>query len=192
MSSDDAGSRLLRRLERHQHLLGTIPDHEVAQAADLSTSAVGRYRRSQGIAAYQGYKFGTRRRRNEPTTRPSKLEAFQHLLGRVPDSEVAALAGMTTEGVRIYRKRKGIEARKVRSVADAPEAFLATLVSPDHEELTLVVLATDALEAARIASARCTGQGLVLQDLRYVGASLEAVSWGGAGALSQRGASRAR
>jgi hypothetical protein len=47
--------------------------------------------------------------------RPTRLEPWRHLLGVAPDSEIAKLAGMTTENVRTYRKRHGIE----RTVAEA-------------------------------------------------------------------------
>ena len=45
-------------LEALRHLLGKVPDHEVAARAGTSTSIVGRYRRSLKIGAYDGYKFG--------------------------------------------------------------------------------------------------------------------------------------
>lgn len=115
-------------------LLGTVPDHEVAAAAGVSVGSVGKFRRSLGIPAYEGYKFQkghaplgpaaggderpTRRRR-------SKLEAYEHLVGRMADKEVAQLAGMTPDGVRMYRQRHGIGAGPA-SPEDEPDGGTAS------------------------------------------------------------------
>ena len=55
--------------------------------------------------------------------RPSRLDAYAHLVGSVPDSEVAALVKMSVEGVRLYRKARGIPSSfEVKAGAAAPAA----------------------------------------------------------------------
>ncbi|MBN1334589.1 MAG: hypothetical protein JXB39_01360 [Deltaproteobacteria bacterium] len=43
--------------------------------------------------------------------RRSKMDPFLHLIGVKPDREVAEMAGVTSENVRAYRKRRGIPAQ---------------------------------------------------------------------------------
>lgn len=53
--------------------------------------------------------------------KPSKLEPHVHLLGTRTDAEIAALAGLSREAVRIYRTRRGIPAaRNAARVDDLP------------------------------------------------------------------------
>jgi len=40
--------------------------------------------------------------------RRSKLDAYAHLVGRIPDRDVARMAGITPDGVRMYRQRHQI------------------------------------------------------------------------------------
>ncbi len=137
-------------LEALRHLLGKVPDHEVAARAGTSASIVGRYRRSLKIDAYDGYKFGNDKPEDEvaaeaavevaepvveevvaeeapaaveaapaeesdddsddgATGRKSKITPFHDQVGTIPDKEVASLAGVSTEAVRMYRRRRGIE-----------------------------------------------------------------------------------
>ncbi len=42
--------------------------------------------------------------------RRSKIDPFTHLVGNTPDQEVAALAGVSAENVRTWRRRRGIPA----------------------------------------------------------------------------------
>ncbi len=42
--------------------------------------------------------------------RKSKLDPYAHLIGKLPDREVAEMAGTTPDGVRMYRLRHGIPA----------------------------------------------------------------------------------
>lgn len=97
--------------------MGTLPDHEVAKMCDSTAAIVGRYRRKHGIKAYQGYKFvkGTQPPGSKSSTtkgtrraRKSKLDPFRDEVGKLPDKIVAAKAGVSVEGVRMYRKRHGI------------------------------------------------------------------------------------
>lgn len=146
-----------------RHLMGTMPDHEIAALCNSTPSIVGRYRRRYGIPAYEGYKFGmgqtppSKRGREDgeepeaeatetvaepvvetapvaeapaeskPKSR-SKLDAFKDLIGTVTDAEVAAMAGVTAEAVRIYRRRHGMSSR--REVQARAEAVAQATVAP--------------------------------------------------------------
>ena len=57
------------------------------------------------------------------TPRPSKIDPFRDLVGRVSDSEVGRRAGVTSQAVVQYRRKHGIPAYSKRSSASmAPEA----------------------------------------------------------------------
>ena len=61
--------------------------------------------------------------------KPSRLDAYAHLLGTQSDRALAELAGVSPENVRMYRQRRGIEARW-RADGGPPtrvEAALSTL-----------------------------------------------------------------
>jgi hypothetical protein len=125
-----AESTVGERLEQIKNLLGSKPDHELAQEVGTQASVVARYRRSLGIPAGSQNASGTapKRRGRKPgrpaksdsTTRArkgrggprgpkrSKLDSFRSVIGKIPDKEVAARAGMSVEGVRLYRKRNDI------------------------------------------------------------------------------------
>lgn len=172
-------------LDEHQELLGTVPDHVVAEKAGLSLSAVGRYRRSRGIAPYQGYKFGQREGGAPVPRRRSRLEDFRDVLGVLPDKEVARRAGLTPEGVRIYRKRKGIPRRSpvgelahleaARTPARGPLAWRVDLGSPDGTE-TVVVFATDLVGASRAARSAALGREARVEQVSFVGPVLTAAA----------------
>ena len=49
-------------------------------------------------------------KKTDSSPRKSKLDACVHLIGTVPDKEVAERAGVTAENVRTYRIRRGIPA----------------------------------------------------------------------------------
>lgn len=135
-------------LDAVAHLLGTMPDADVAKMANASASIVGRYRRERNIAAYQGYKFGfggdeaaapaseaapaapetssadapAEASEATPTARrprASKIEPFRELVGQRPDREVAEMAGVTPEAVRMYRRRHGIPSAPRKAAASA-------------------------------------------------------------------------
>lgn len=125
-----AESTVGERLEQIKNLLGTKPDHELAQEVGTQASVVARYRRSLGIpAGSQDASAAAPKRRGRKPGRPpknagtrgrkgrggaraakrSKLDEFRSVIGKIPDKEVAARAGMSIEGVRLYRKRNNIE-----------------------------------------------------------------------------------
>ena len=66
--------------------------------------------------------------------RPSRLDAYAHLVGSVPDSEVAALVKMSVEGVRLYRKARNIpssfEAKVGGAARAAPVSQPAAVAAP--------------------------------------------------------------
>jgi hypothetical protein len=125
-----AESTVGERLEQIKNLLGTKPDHELAQEVGTQASVVARYRRSLGIPAgsQEASAPAPKRRGRKPgrpaknaatrgrkarggarTAKRSKLDEFRSVIGKIPDKEVAARAGMSVEGVRLYRKRNNIE-----------------------------------------------------------------------------------
>lgn len=129
-------------LEKRTHLLGTMPDGQLAEQAGVSTAVVGRYRRSLGITS-----FKARAASSAPETeatpaapsapeaeaapatddspaptkrrRKSKIDPYADLLGQSPDSEIAKLAGVTTEAVRMYRRRRGVAPARRRTAKTA-------------------------------------------------------------------------
>lgn len=165
-------------LEEHLEVLGTVPDHVVAEKTGLSVSAVGRFRRARGIAAYQGFKFGQREGGAPLPRRSSRLEAFRELLGVLPDREVAQLAGLTPEGVRIYRKRKGIPKRPAggelahlsppRSQPMGSVGYEVALRTPRGPEC-IVLLADDLVQASRKAETCARARSAQVERVAYVG-----------------------
>ena len=106
-----------------------MPDQKVAEECNSTASIVGRYRRKYDIPPYEGYKFG---KGQEPPSkgpaapsgrkkstgsgggsskrrRGSKIDAFLEDVGRVSDAIIAEKAGVSVEGVRMYRRRNGID-----------------------------------------------------------------------------------
>ena len=215
-------------LEKIRHLLGTIPDHQIAEMTGSTVSIVGRFRRRYGVSAYDGYKFGTGQAppavakpaakatkpakatkvaalpvaapvakvdvkatkvdvkaakadvkaakaatkaaakgaakavaapvatAKAPVAAPaapakavaapaaksgrvytSKLDDLLSVVGVLPDREVAKMAGISTEGVRMYRRRHdiamtpgGAKAGKAAKVVAAPVAKAAAAPAP--------------------------------------------------------------
>ena len=138
------------RLTPHLEKLGIIPDKQLAAIVDLSTEAVRRYRTRRGVPArwrgegaplphedsilqqhaaaqadaapprtpvpMQGRKSHKRYR--------SRLAPYLDQVGLSPDSELAALAGVTIGAVRKFRQRHGIPARW-QSERSAPSSAVA-------------------------------------------------------------------
>jgi len=167
-------------LEAQRHLLGKVPDHEVAARAGTTPSIVGRYRRSLGIKAYEGYKFAAKAAKAakaeaaaqskavEPAPVEEKVEEvapapeappapsqkedakkeasggrsmiapFHDQVGSIPDKEIAALAGVSTEAVRMYRRRRGIPLEQEKKVAKKKKRSPSrrrSKLDPYHDEL---------------------------------------------------------
>ena len=128
-------------LDEIRHMMGTMPDHEVAKKCDSTPSIVGRYRRKHGIPAYEGYKFGKGQsppskgteqpaKKKTPRRRRSKIDAFRSQVGKIPDQVIAKKAGVSVEGVRMYRRRHDIKlepgARRRRGSKPAKPAVSST------------------------------------------------------------------
>lgn len=121
--------------------LGKEPDHIIAREAGVSRALIIGYRKRLGIPAYEGYKFGqsgnpvsTRKPAAAPSgeKRPSSfrgrrsaLDPYADLLGKVPDGEIARMAGVTPENVRTYRSRRNIPAAWQKGDAAPAEAAAA-------------------------------------------------------------------
>jgi len=101
--------------------LGKLPDDVIAARAGLSRGIVGKFRRDRGIPAYDGYKFqeghaplpgagAPKRGKRGP---PGRLQEFADLIGTVPDSEIAVMAGVSRPSVATWRHRRGIPPAKV-------------------------------------------------------------------------------
>ena len=140
--------------------------------------------------------------------RKSKLDPYAHLIGKMPDKEVAAMAGTTPDGVRMYRLRHGIPAvshttrgrprkvdapapkktkaapkaappkraagpkatSKVSKAISAAQAF-EVLVRNKGDDTTYVVVAGDIVGAAQRSSA--AGKGTVV-GIRHLAEALVA------------------
>lgn len=64
--------------------------------------------------------------------KPSRLDAFAHLLGTLSDRALAEKAGVSTENVRMYRQRRGIVA-EWRAAAPAPTKVESALAAVAQE-----------------------------------------------------------
>jgi hypothetical protein len=95
------------RILPHAHLLGSVPDADVAEKAGVSVRTIASFRARNIISGYKGPR---RRRTAARTGRGSKVDAFVQLLGKVPDRVVAEQAGVSLNAVRAYRTRMGISA----------------------------------------------------------------------------------
>jgi DNA-binding transcriptional MerR regulator len=94
------------QIEKLFHLLGKVPDSEVARLADVSVRTVASYRARNGIDGYKG----PRRRPAPRGRRASKLEDYRSMLGKLPDRVVAEEAGMSLGAVRNFRVKHDIPA----------------------------------------------------------------------------------
>jgi hypothetical protein len=85
----------------HAQLLGNVPDSDVAKAAGVSIRTIASFRSRHQIPGYSG----PRRKPQITDQRRSRVEAWAHLLGKVPDHVIADKAGLTVHAVRAYRAR---------------------------------------------------------------------------------------
>ncbi|MFZ5476902.1 MAG: helix-turn-helix domain-containing protein [Myxococcota bacterium] len=133
-------------IDPYVHLLGTVPDSEIAAMAGVTREAVTKLRARRGIPG-----FGTAAPVNQspgpsvvveapapaevppPSRRASKLDAFRDIVGVLSDAEVAARSGVSAEGVRMFRKRNGIPAARPTFVPP-PETVRPEPAAPTLEE----------------------------------------------------------
>lgn len=179
-SSSSSSSSGVERLRALVESLGKVPDREIAERAGVSATTVGRFRRAQGIEAYEGYQFGKRADGNVPTGRRSKLENYRDVLGRIPDREIAESVGLTTEAVRIYRQRHGIEKRYGpkcrRNLTTIPRVFELEFVQ-DGRTLRIHSVGSHVQEALEHALEIIASRGLkgTPVGIRYRGPVLDPV-----------------
>lgn len=73
----------------------------------------------------------------------SKLDAYRDVIGKLPDAEVAAMANVTAEGVRIYRRRHEIpltvtsRAGRKPKAAAAPVSTAASAAERIHKPIVI-------------------------------------------------------
>lgn len=128
-------AKLVADLEAFRSELGKVGDQVIAELAGVSRGTVGDYRRKLGIAAYDGFRW--EKGKPKPAARPkaqviaavaapalpaepaaargrrgpiSAIDAFAEMLGKVPDSVIAGLAGVRTDTVKQHRVRRGVQA----------------------------------------------------------------------------------
>ena len=125
---------------------------------------------------------GTEKRR----FRRSKLDQYAHLVGKIPDREVAAMAGITPDGVRMYRQRHAIPSvsayRKMSRDTPVPKRMTAprgdrshafnVCIRRDDQEQNYVVLSSDIVEATRMAMASVAGQSAEVTRVQYIAEAL--------------------
>ncbi len=132
-------------IEPFKDQLGTRSDGEIAELAGVNARTVAKYRKSLGIPAYRGHqeKFSasrkaasvaaagrpkkarsTRKRGSTRRRRSSKIDPYIDRLGTVPDREIAELAGISAEAVRVFRSRHGIPSLRDRRRAEREGAPL--------------------------------------------------------------------
>jgi len=134
-------------------------------------------------------------RKSKQRYRRSKLDAYAHLVGRIPDREVASMAGITPDGVRMYRQRHKIPAysnfkRTLKAPARKPApaskpspartksasntaAFSVSVRNSDGEQ-QFIVLASDIVAAARSAAAAAAKRGGEIIRVAYLAETLSA------------------
>lgn len=129
LGREGTGQRRASKLDGFLHLVGRLPDREVAERAGMTTENVRMYRQRRGIAA--GWRApveapeAERPKRGRQPAAPGEtrveraLAAVAHLIGSVPDAEVAAQAGISRSAVSAYRQKHQIPPGGVRGGARA-------------------------------------------------------------------------
>jgi len=110
--------------------------------------------------------------------RRSKLEPYAHLIGKLSDREVATMAGITPDGVRMYRQRHDIPPARSRRRQNhqGPSTsglggFLVT-VSDDNGTKEWVLLAADLAEAAEKAANTLGDRADSIKSIRFLAQAL--------------------
>lgn len=163
--------------------------HDEATAAEGTASGGGKPAAStpQGAPAAPASASAAPAKRRKPRRRKSKLDPFVDLLGKVPDAEVAELAGVTSENVRAFRRRHSIDAGwRSAGPAPVPAAEPASAgpaaagsaqgysVSATGLDMDHVIVAADMVEAAMRATAavRKASPDARVTAIRYLGPAI--------------------
>lgn len=91
------GAKAVKWNKKMDAMLGTAPDPEIAAALKIGAESVFKRRKKLGVGAY-GHRC--------------KLDEFPMIrtkLGKVPDSEIAKIMGVTKSSVAYYRKVRNIK-----------------------------------------------------------------------------------
>ena len=114
---------------------------------------------------------GERRRR-------SKLDPYVHLVGKLSDREVASMAGITPDGVRMYRQRHNIPAERSLRRAASPGAsqsglngYLVTVATPEGNA-DWILLASELAEAAEKAAEALGDRTQDIESIRFLARAL--------------------
>ena len=130
---------------RRRHDIALQPDRKAAVRSVAPKAAAPKAAPKAAAKAAPTEKVARRRR--------SKLDPYQDMLGKVPDAEVAAMAGVTSENVRAYRRRHKIGADWRGRAAAAPVAAAPVAAAP---------VAAAPVAAAPASSAALEGFAVVL------------------------------
>lgn len=159
-------------LNGHEHLLGTVPDSELATRFGMAVGSVANYRRRKKIPAFRRSSSpGSPRAAHVP--RKSKMDAFRNLVGTMPDAAVATRAGVSSATVSAYRRNHNLprfqRARGPALVAEGSSsaspgtrfAWRVTLASGDAG----IVVGETVVDAAMSLGAQMKGQVLNIERL---------------------------
>lgn len=153
------------------HLLGKIPDAEVARRCAVSVRTVASYRSRHDIAGYAGPRKKAEKRR----VRQNKVDPFRAQIGSESEMVVARWAGVTDKAVRNYRRSPGVSSNS--GVSPGGESTRTTVdyawlvrFSTGDGELERVLKGTSLIHVAM--NAARLGLGEVLSVVR-VGELLE-------------------
>ncbi len=94
------------RITPFVHLIGVLPDREVAALANCTPANISMYRRRKQLPEAPPAVSDGRRR--PAVSRGSLLDAYASMIGVLPDAAVAEAAGCTAANVSLYRRRRGI------------------------------------------------------------------------------------
>ncbi len=100
------------KVDKYKRDLGRLPDSAVARKAGVTTEAVRQRRIKLGIPGFYDVPPEERPEASAPVKRgggkASVIDKYAALLGKVPDKDLAAKAGVTVSAVYQYRKHRGI------------------------------------------------------------------------------------
>lgn len=154
------------RLDAFVGELGTVPDRVIAEKAGVGVPAVAQYRLRRRIPAFSAavsekpsearpLPVPAARTRVAAEPRASKLDALRHLLGALPDGQVADMAGVAHRTVLNYRNKHSIPAyrghRERARAASAVREAAAPSAEVEHERQPTSAVAAR-VEAAAVPS----------------------------------------
>jgi len=117
-------------IAEYAELLGKETDAVVGEKAGVSARTVAAFRRRNGIKGRRGRapkkksdlppEKGTgKKKKLRSRGKPSKLDPYVHLLGTMPDREVAEMAGVSANAAAAFRRRRSIPSFRDNQAAAA-------------------------------------------------------------------------